>query len=178
MQMVLDGQQRLQSLYVGIYGSRDGKRLFFNVTSGPGFKDEDSNETEMPIGSFRFEFWQDGDQPNRPKRLVLVSDIVEWAARFEDDEIDKVIETIGLEEVDARLAKKNLRLLRQVVTQADVVPVTTIDEEVKDTKQARSLSEILDIFVRVNSGGTRLTRSDLMFSFNQDKMECCEAIFR
>ncbi len=169
--MVLDGQQRLQALYVGICGSRDGKRLYFNITSGLGFRDEESDESELPIGSFRFEFWQDGDQLNRPRRLIRVSEIVEWPARFVEDEIEKLILAIGLEGDEARLAAKNLRLLRQVVSQADVVPVSTIDEEVRDAGQARPLSEILDIFVRVNSGGTRLTRSDLMFSLIKTKSD-------
>lgn len=31
--MVLDGQQRLQSLYLGVYGSHNGRRLYFDVTS-------------------------------------------------------------------------------------------------------------------------------------------------
>jgi hypothetical protein len=54
MKVVLDGQQRLQSLYVGICGSSEGKRLNFNVTGGPGFKDE---EIEQPADTYRFEFW-------------------------------------------------------------------------------------------------------------------------
>jgi uncharacterized protein with ParB-like and HNH nuclease domain len=40
--MVLDGQQRLQSLYIGTYGSFDGRRLYFNMTSGPGDTDQES----------------------------------------------------------------------------------------------------------------------------------------
>lgn len=40
--MVLDGQQRLQSLYIGTYGSFDGRRLYFNMTSGPGDTDQSS----------------------------------------------------------------------------------------------------------------------------------------
>jgi hypothetical protein len=32
--MVLDGQQRLQSLMIGIRGSYNGKELYFNITSG------------------------------------------------------------------------------------------------------------------------------------------------
>jgi len=164
--MVLDGQQRLQSLYVGICGSRDGKRLYFNVTSEPGIKDEESEE---PVGSFRFEFWQDADQANRPKRLIRVADIVEWSSRFEDDEIERVIQAIPLEGDDARLARKNMRLLRRAVNQADLVPIVAIDEEVRHAEQARTIGEILDIFVRVNSGGTVLTRSDLMFSLIKTK---------
>jgi Protein of unknown function DUF262/Methyltransferase domain len=48
--MVLDGQQRLQTLYVGAYGSIDGRRLYFNMTSGPGEFDDDS---DSPLGSYR-----------------------------------------------------------------------------------------------------------------------------
>ena len=32
--LVLDGQQRMQSLYIGLKGSYDGKELYFNVLSG------------------------------------------------------------------------------------------------------------------------------------------------
>ena len=32
MEMVLDGQQRLQALYIGLFGSHSGRRLYFNVT--------------------------------------------------------------------------------------------------------------------------------------------------
>jgi uncharacterized protein with ParB-like and HNH nuclease domain len=31
VRMVLDGQQRLQSLYIGVFGSYDGRRLYFNA---------------------------------------------------------------------------------------------------------------------------------------------------
>ena len=159
MKMVLDGQQRMQSLYVGICGSYDGRRLYFNVTSGPGFKGDDTEELD---GRFRFEFWQDADQVNRPKRLIRVADIVEWSPRLEDAEIKNVIQTIPLEGDDIDRAARNMRLLHAAITRTDLVPIETIDEEVRSAGQARTISEILDIFVRVNSGGTRLTRSDLM----------------
>jgi hypothetical protein len=32
--MVLDGQQRLQSLFIGLCGSYDGKELFLDILSG------------------------------------------------------------------------------------------------------------------------------------------------
>ena len=35
MLMVLDGQQRLQSPLIALFGTYDGRRLYFNVTSGP-----------------------------------------------------------------------------------------------------------------------------------------------
>jgi len=166
MKMVLDGQQRLQSLYVGIHGAHSGRRLFFNITSGPGWKDEADDETGA---KYRFEFWQDGEQANRPKRLIHVADIASWVPRNEDSQIRWVIQTVGLERAEADRAASNMRLLRRVITQGDLIPIETIDEEAAHADQARSISEILEIFVRVNSGGTRLTRSDLMFSLIKTK---------
>jgi len=34
LKLVLDGQQRLQSLYIALYGSYEGKSLYFDVLSG------------------------------------------------------------------------------------------------------------------------------------------------
>ncbi len=37
---MLDGQQRLQSLYLALYGTLEGKRLYFDILSG-----KESDET-------------------------------------------------------------------------------------------------------------------------------------
>jgi hypothetical protein len=48
--MVLDGQQRLQSLYLAIFGSLNGRRLYFNVTSGPMSSRSDEEDDGDTIG--------------------------------------------------------------------------------------------------------------------------------
>ena len=164
--MVLDGQQRLQAFHLGIHGSYDGRRLYFNITSGRDYEDEETGDTS---GSYRFEFWQESEQANRPRRLVRVAEIAGWPPRQEDSHIRAAIESIPLEGAEAERAARNLRLLRQVISQSDLVAVETIDEEVSNKAQARTIDEILEIFERVNSGGTRLNRSDLMFSLIKTK---------
>jgi hypothetical protein len=124
-------------------------------------------ESDSPLGSYRFEFLQDIDA--RPKRLVRVADIIQWDRRHEEDEIAGAITQAGLESSEAVRAARNLRNLRRVFTQSDIVPLETIDEEIINARQARTTDEILEIFVRVNSGGTRLSRSDLMFSLIKSK---------
>ena len=165
--MVLDGQQRLQSLYIGAYGSYDGRRLWFNMTSGPGDADEESDDG--PLGGYRFEFRQDTDDPRRSKQLVRVADVIQWDRRHEEDEIKDAVDNAGLEAHDAVRAARNLRNLRRVFTQSDIVPLETVDEDIVNVRQARTIDEILEMFVRVNSGGTRLSRSDLMFSLIKSK---------
>ncbi len=176
LKMVLDGQQRLQSLYIAVYGSHDGRRLYFNVTSGPGTESEDVEGTEGIGTAYRFEFWREDDS-NRPKRLLLVSDIISWSGRLEDTMIDKAIDAIPLVGEDASRARSNMRLLRKMVHQSDLVPVETIDEDATSEDTARTIDEILDIFVRVNTGGTRLSRSDLMFSLLKSKWQSARSSF-
>ena len=166
--MVLDGQQRLQSLYLGVYGSYNGRRLYLDVTSGRESDISNEQNGDEAPGRYRFAFWRD-EEPNRPNRFVRVSEINDWAPRLEDDEIKRVIQRIPLEGSSADQAAHNMRLLRQTLTRTDQVLVETIDEEVNRAEQARSIREILEIFVRVNQGGTRLTQSDLMFSLIKTK---------
>jgi hypothetical protein len=174
MQMVLDGQQRLQSLYVAVFGSYDGRRLYFNVTSGP--KGANQPSEEDPIGrAYRFEFWRD-DQPNRPNRLVRVADVMRWPLQHEKDEIRKLNAAIGLTGDEADIAEDNLKLLRAVMRE-EIIPVEVIDENVYEADQATSIEQILEIFVRVNSGGTKLTRSDLMFSLIKTKWVAARSRF-
>jgi hypothetical protein len=176
LRMVLDGQQRLQSLYIALHGSHDGRRLCFNVSSGPGTVQEEDEGGDGVGNAYRFEFWKE-DDTNRPKRLVLVSEIAGWPNRLEDTFIEKVVASIPLSGDDATRARANMRLFRKVVQQSDLVPVETIDDEAIGEDTARSIDEILDIFVRVNTGGTRLSRSDLMFSLLKSKWSSARTSF-
>ncbi len=166
VRMVLDGQQRLQSLYIAVFGSYDGRRLYFNATSGPEgtLQDDDDEGTGR---NYKFEFWRD-DESNRPKRLVRVSDVVRMPDRLEDDEIEKLVNGMGLDADGARIATRNLRRLRRKFRE-EIVPVEVLDDDILEANQARTIDQILDIFVRVNTGGTALTGSDLMFSLMKTK---------
>lgn len=176
LRMVLDGQQRLQSLYIAIYGSHDKRRMYFNISSGPGTVQDSDDSQDDVTAAYRFEFWQEHDT-NRPKRLILVSELVSWPVRQEDQNIERVIESIPLKGEVASQARRNMRLLRSVVNQGDLVPVETIDENAPDAASARTIDEILDIFVRVNTGGTKLSRSDLMFSLLKTKWSSARISF-
>jgi hypothetical protein len=94
LEMVLDGQQRVQSFYIAIYGSHEGRRLYFDVTSGPvvtSTDDEDDGES----GTYRFVFRRD-QEPSRPKQHVLVSEIMSWGPRFAEQQISRLIDEIPL----------------------------------------------------------------------------------
>lgn len=176
LRMVLDGQQRLQSLYIALFGTFDRRRLCFNITSGPGTTAANEDADEGLGTSYRFEFWRD-DDTNRPKRLISVEEIVTWAPRQEDMFVERVIERVGLQGEEASRARSNMRTLRSVMRQEDLVPVEIIDENATDAASARNIDEILEIFVRVNTGGTRLHKSDLMFSLLKSRWQSARSTF-
>jgi hypothetical protein len=167
LRMVLDGQQRLQSFYLAVFGTHGGKHLYFNVVSGPGAPEgQDGSDSEDVGDNYSFQFWRD-DAPNRPKRFVKVADVLGWGIRSIDDEIENFVTAVPLDAEEAKIARRNMRRLKDVFHRE--VATETIDDDVIDAKQARNINEILDIFVRVNSGGTVLTRSELMFSLIKTK---------
>lgn len=94
LRMVLDGQQRLQSLYLAVYGTYGRKKLFFNITSGPGAQADRNASDEGAGGTYRFEFWNEEDA-NRPKRLISVGRIATWPSRLEDTETNNVVNEAG-----------------------------------------------------------------------------------
>jgi Protein of unknown function DUF262 len=106
--MVLDGQQRLQSLYLGLYGSHNGSRLYFDVTSGPESQVRADEDEDQALGKYRFAFWRDEDT-NRPNRFVRASEIFDWSPKLEDDEIRRVIQRIPLGSGTADQAARNMR---------------------------------------------------------------------
>lgn len=87
LKLVLDGQQRLQSLYIALYGSYEGKMLCFDVLSGRESDDlaEEKYEFEF-LDKAEFDDWQkqaaagrapqaDTANGEAPKYLVKVSNL-------------------------------------------------------------------------------------------------------
>jgi len=156
---ILDGQQRLTSLNVGLYGSlahklpnrrRDSagaypeKRLFVDLKFEPS-EDDDVH--------YRFEFLTD-EQARRSgeSHWYRVGDILDLEEPGEP--VYDYVERHAL--TGNRNAFRVLSRLWKAVHEDGVV--SYFEEKQQD------LSKVLDIFVRVNSGGVALTKSDLLLS--------------
>ena len=160
---ILDGQQRLTSLYIGLRGSHAEKLprrwvaldesyptrfLYLNVATLA-----EENEMRMEY-DFRFL------TPKRAQDETQCSETVHWfkvrdVSRFEDaTDIFEYIQQYEL--ATNRTAFKTLARLHSVVTSE---PIINYFEET-----AQDLDKVLNIFIRVNSGGTVLSYSDLLLS--------------
>lgn len=159
---VIDGQQRLTSLYLGLKGtyaykmprkwwkddeeSLPTRRLYINLSS-PLPKDD---ERKM-IYNFKFLSDSEYTRLKEDEDLFLVGDIYDYR---EDDVLDELFETPQWK--DKKYAKSTLRKLRKVIF--DNKLINYYQEENQD------IDTVLDIFIRTNSGGEPLSFSNLLMS--------------
>lgn len=193
---VLDGQQRLSSLYIGLQGTHTEKapylrksdansyrksRLFLNLLSLP-YNLIDDNIELIEEQNFEFRFLTEEEsekwilRKRKIKDEIGVEEIVEehlyWFKIGEvlkwgnDPEFDIIIsgfiskcrsdEQTKLIHEKRRFIKKALETFRTRISIEQHINYFEIDK--------KDLEDILKIFVRVNSGGTQLNKTDLLFS--------------
>ena len=158
---VIDGQQRLTSLYLGLKGSyaykmprkwwKDNedclptRRLYINLSSE--LKDDESSK----IYDFKFLSESDFTRLSITEDLFLVNDIYLYkdSDSLEDFMADK-------DWLNAKFAKKTLRKLRKVIFDDKLINYYQEENQNIDT--------VLDIFIRTNSGGEPLSFSNLLMS--------------
>jgi hypothetical protein len=150
--LVLDGQQRLQSLYIGLRGSYDGRELYFNVLSGDLVAPEDIR--------YHFRFLTP-DQARWPwvkfKNIVFSSAMPTKLAA----ELSSISPTQLTDSQRERLVD-NLERARTEFSQDDNIAYQELDSI--DEPDAYDENDVVEIFIRANSGGTKLGKSDLLFS--------------
>ena len=156
---VLDGQQRLTSLYIALQGSMSRKlpnkawkndnafpkkELYFNLHS------EKTDDEDI---SYEFKFLtEDEAAKNKDDKIwYLVKGILKYSA---EDLLTEVIIPNGW--AADKIATKNIYLLHTRLVTDEIINYFEVEKD--------SIDSVLDIFVRVNSGGTVLSKSDLLFS--------------
>jgi len=154
--MVLDGQQRLQSLIIGLAGSYNGQELHFDVLSGGAASPEDiryrfrflpAAAAQWPWVKFK-EILKDMSR-GRKLAMEVAQDVC--AAGPTD-----------LSEDDAKRVQKNIARAQHEFISDENISYQLLDG-VEDP-DAYTTEDVVEIFIRANSGGTRLGKSDLLFS--------------
>ena len=157
---VLDGQQRLTSLYIALKGSlsnrvRYGRKnddnaypkreLYFNLLSGRITDDDDAKY------SFAFLTEEAANAPATDKVWYKVKNIVQYP---DLKALNRLI--LGSDWGTNETAVDNITTLFQRITNDELINYFEQETE--------SMDEVLDIFVRVNQNGTVLSKTDLLFS--------------
>lgn len=156
---VLDGQQRLTSLYIALQGSMSRKlpnKRWKNDDAFPKkemYFDLHSQNTEDDDISYEFKFLTAVEAAkNKDDHLwYLVKDILKYS---QDELVTELIIPNGW--ATDKIAMKNISLLHTRLVGDQIINFFEVE--------ADNIDSVLDIFVRVNSGGTVLSKSDLLFS--------------
>lgn len=152
--VVLDGQQRLQSLYIALKGSFNGKEMYFNVFSGNG-------DFEDP--KYTFEFLTP-ENANQEQGWIKFKNLVYSNKAYYDlaEEVINKVNQNELSEDKKSLIRKNIAVIKSEFCEKENIIYQQLDSV--DNPELYSLNDVVEIFIRANSGGTPLSKSDLMFS--------------
>jgi uncharacterized protein DUF262/uncharacterized protein DUF1524 len=164
--LVLDGQQRLQSLFIALQGSYDGKELYLDILSGDLAAPDDVR--------FKFKFLE---PTSAAFPYVRLKEIV-----FNDDRPRLIADGLAaqagraLSEAELDRIKDHVDLVRETFLSESGLGYQELDSIDQPTLYTED--DVVEIFIRANSGGTRLGKSDLLFSLltsswdeADDKME-------
>ncbi|MGL2787052.1 DUF262 domain-containing protein [Helicobacter pylori] len=151
--IVLDGQQRLTSLYIGLKGTRtlkkknarydnpnayEEKRLYLNLKHQPNM--------DNPEDNYQFEFHAKKPENDKKHFWFKVGDILE-------------LKNVWNYAQEHGLKGNELDLLENLSKAFYDKQLISFFEETE-----KNLNKVLNIFIRVNSGGVKLSYSDLLMS--------------
>jgi len=160
---ILDGQQRLTALYIGLKGTYAYKTPWKQLRNDAAFpkrelylnllKESDNSDLE-----YDFRFLTEAESRNSSEETFWfkVGNILNIKEHYEVS--DFLIEhgLSILEKEKAKFANKTLFKLHSLIHKDAVINYYL--------EKGEELDKVLNIFIRVNSGGTKLSYSDLLLS--------------
>jgi hypothetical protein len=168
---VLDGQQRLTTLYVATLGTLDGRPLYLDVFSGdPSGKDPgDTYWTLRFLTGQQVQQLNEQGKAREPRQhFVQFSRFLELGTLKASSAAVALARTLELDEGELDRVAASFNRATATLGDSSLLRVHVIDDHgVTETP----ISEILEIFVRVNSGGLRLQKADLLMSLLDLKWE-------
>lgn len=186
--LVLDGQQRITSLLIALRGSFaekakhkrsssvdawSQKTLYIDLLTDPASENEDE-DVEHGV-SYGLRFHAVAPRNDHRHQWFRVGDILNHRT---PEKLETLIEATlarvhhGVTPYERDLISTTLRRLHEVIWADAVINYYT--------ETSASVDRVLDIFVRANDGGTKLSKSDLLMSLITSKWEngsAREAVF-
>jgi hypothetical protein len=144
--MVLDGQQRLQSLYLSFKGTYNGEQVFLRI-------DDYADENESNL-HYHLDFLKPEEAELNPA-WVHLNELAGLSVAKINPFVRKRLPNASETERD-----------RAVEIVSLFVQEFAMDESLlfQEVDQSMDYNQVLEVFERVNSGGTKLSKSDLLFS--------------
>jgi uncharacterized protein with ParB-like and HNH nuclease domain len=161
---ILDGQQRLTSLYVALKGSYAEKLPYYQWNNPNAFPKklmflnllQPAEDIEM---QYDFKFLSDADMDARPGHWFQVGKVLDFASITDVMQyliMNGLTDTSKFTSQQSNFALNTLSNLYNAIAQKGTLSFYLENSE--------ELDKVLQIFIRINSGGTKLSYSDLLLS--------------
>lgn len=159
---VIDGQQRLQTFYIGLKGSYHGKSLFFDLLSD--YKSD-----------YDFEFAQEeGVLPKVTKEERVIKDCLWYSVKDlfrklkdigdSDQLVDNIASKHKIEDTKKKsFIAKNVSAFEKNILLIEAIGVAKVTVN-KSLPEIENRQKIVELFRRLNDGGTKLSALDLVAS--------------
>jgi hypothetical protein len=177
--LVLDGQQRITSLLIALRGTFAEKTKYKRSSSADAWSEKtlyldllqdpagDYEDDDSDLGvSYGLRFHATPPRNDYRRYWFRLGDMLNYRT---DENLEMLIKTTlakmhhGVTAYERELITSSLRRLHQVIWTDEVINYYT--------ESSRSVDRVLDIFVRANDAGTKLSKSDLMMSMITSKWE-------
>ncbi|HEU5380438.1 MAG TPA: DUF262 domain-containing protein [Ktedonobacteraceae bacterium] len=183
LNLVLDGQQRLTSLYIGLKGSYTVKKKYASMNNSNAWQKQklyldllhypatNRDQTEEDI-HYSFRFMEPVAVPAWDDKQCWfeVGQILNFTSKkIFDDFLDQKSEDLPdtVTKKQQKTFENNLRKLYNTIWEQDCIAYYTEHDQ--------DFDRVLTIFVRANQGGTTLSKSDLLLSMMTAKWESTNA---
>jgi uncharacterized protein DUF262 len=174
--IVLDGQQRVQSLFTSLCGTHRAKSLYLDLLSGKvpdprtrqkyDFRFMDGAEYAQWRTSMYLGLNQPRLTPRDPQYFACVADLHAYGAMQKSVLRKQLVKDLSLSGEDQERLEMNLCRFDEVVFRnCNILKVAVIDEDLpSDAPNRKTEADVLEIFLRINHEGAPLSRSELTFS--------------
>lgn len=160
--LVLDGQQRLTSLFAAFKGSYNHKRLYIDVLSGsPEGKDPGNEYYDCQFLSAAEAASLTAANAGKRRHYLPIQELIKINPVHAASSAHKKAQELKLTEEETERITDIFIRCATILGNSKSLQVITVDE---DPSHVTPIEEILEIFVRVNSGGLVLQKSDLLMS--------------
>lgn len=168
---VLDGQQRLTALYIGLLGTYTEKLPYYRWDNPKAFPEKylclnllDKNDDEIDEDTSKYELKfctkDDIEKKDSKKLWFKLNDILHIKSIYEITK--KCMQ--NLEGYPDKIIENAIQKLTQLYEVVSIKPIINYYLE-----KENNLDKVLNIFIRMNSMGTKLNNSDLLLSIATDQ---------
>ncbi len=160
--LVIDGQQRLQSFYMGLRGSYSGKTLFFDLFSDY----KETYEFQFAKGIESLEKTANEDREIKICFWYSVKELFIALKESHDpqDMVDDITNKFGIDgEKEKEYIRRNIFAFHHNISNIRAIGIAKVAIN-KKLSQDENRQKMLELFIRLNDGGTKLSALDLMAS--------------